>query len=85
MVVGGSGAVSRHAGGHEGAWGREVAQGGLVGQAVCEVVKVDRGQKVVRETAIPGVVLYGVGVQLGLLGEAEAWVRGVPGGGHEGG
>jgi hypothetical protein len=59
-----------HSGGLEAPRSWKVAQLGLVGQAVCEVVKVDRGEEVVRLGGLDG-LLRG----LGLLGEAEAWIR----------
>lgn len=55
----------------EGARRWKVTQVGLIGEAVGEVVKVDRGEKVKRTGGALGVVWRG---ELGLLGKAEGWV-----------
>lgn len=70
----GEGVVGRHVVGLERARRGKVAQRGLIGEAVGEVVKVDRGQEVVGGGAVSSFLLRRLGLQL--LGKAEAWVRG---------
>lgn len=77
--------AARRGSAFEAAWRREVAQVGLVGQAVGEVIEVDGGEEVVGAAGL-GAVVRGQGLLLVLLvvvllllrlllGEDRAWLR----------